>query len=290
MRAQANGIEIEYETFGDPSDPPLLLVMGLGAQMVWWNPDFCRALADRGFHVIRFDNRDVGLSTKIDTDIDVMASIGSILAGEPAEAPYSILDMASDAWGLCDFLGFDTVHLVGGSLGGMIVQQMAIDKPDRVATLTSHMSTTGDPDVGQPTEEAMAVLLAEPVADREGYIAQSLAAGRVLAGPTHCDEDWIAERSAQMFDRCFHPQGSTNQLLAILVSPSRTEGLRGIDVPARVIHGDADPLVTFSGGERTHEALAGSEFLVLEDSGHDLPRHYWTTVIEHITTMAARAA
>ncbi len=290
MRAPANGIELEYETFGDPQDPPLLLVMGLGAQLVWWHPELCHSLVDRGFYVIRFDNRDVGLSTKVDTHIDVLAAVAGVLQGEQVEAPYDLTDMAADAWGLCDHLGLDRVHLFGGSLGGMIVQQMAIDRPDRVATLTSFMSTTGDPDVGQPTPEALAVLLEPSPADRDLFVAKAVESGKVLNGPEHCDLDWIAERAALSFDRCFHPDGVANQLLAILVSPSRSAGLRRLDLPSLVIHGDADPLITISGGERTAECLQGSEFLRLDGMGHDLPRYFWATVIHHVVSLAARAA
>lgn len=289
MRAQSNGIEIEYETFGDPTDPPLLVVAGLGCQMKWWNPDFLQGFVDRGFHVVIFDNRDVGLSTKIDTHIDLMAAVAGYLQGDPVEAPYHLSDMSADAWGLCDALGLDRVNLMGASMGGMIVQQMAIDHPERVATITSIMSTTGEPDVGQPTPEAVGVLLQPAPTEREANLAQALEAGRLLAGPVYCDEDWIYERNAIQFDRCFHPEGQTAQLLGIVTSPPRSEALRNIDVPALVIHGDIDPLVTFSGGERTAESLRGSEFLVLENMGHDVPSHYWATIIEHVTALVARA-
>lgn len=290
MRAAANGIEIEYETHGDPGDPPLLLVMGLGCQLVWWHPDFVQSFVDRGFYVVVFDNRDVGLSTKIDTHLDLLAQVTGYLQGQPIEAPYRLADMAADAWGLCDALGLERVNLLGGSMGGMIVQEMAIAHPERVLSLTSVMSTTGDPDVGQPTPEAVAVLLQESPTEREAYIEQTLANGRFLAGPVWFDEDWIRERSARHYDRCFHPDGVTAQLLAIVTSPPRSDALRRLSVPALVIHGDIDPLVTFSGGERTAECLQGSEFLPLEDMGHDIPRHYWGTVIEHVTSLAARAA
>lgn len=289
MRAQSNGIEIEYETFGDPTDPPLLVVAGLGCQMKWWNPDFLQGFVDRGFHVVIFDNRDVGLSTKIDTHIDLMAAVAGYLQGDPVEAPYHLSDMSADAWGLCDALGLDRVNLMGASMGGMIVQQMAIDHPERVSTITSIMSTTGEPDVGQPTPEAVGVLLQPAPTEREANLAQALEAGRLLAGPVYCDEDWIYERNAIQFDRCFHPEGQTAQLLGIVTSPPRSEALRNIDVPALVIHGDIDPLVTFSGGERTAESLRGSEFLVLENMGHDVPSHYWATIIEHVTALVARA-
>jgi pimeloyl-ACP methyl ester carboxylesterase len=291
MRAAANGIELEYETFGDPGDPPLLLVMGLGAQMIWIHPDFCQDLVDRGFYVIRFDNRDIGLSTRItDHHIDVLGSITGLLQGQSVEAPYTLLDMADDAWGLCDHLGLDRVNLFGVSMGGMIVQQMAIDQPGRVASMTSVMSTTGDPDVGQPTPEAVAALIAPAPTEREAYLEHALANGRVLSGDEHCDEDWILERNALAFDRGLNPDGSAAHLLAVLISPSRSAGLRGLDIPSLVVHGDVDPLVTISGGERTAECLQGSEFLRLEGMGHDLPRYYWATVIHHVVALAARAA
>jgi len=282
-------MEIEYETFGDPTDPPLVLVMGLGCQLVWWNEDFVRSFVDRGFYVVILDNRDVGLSTKIDTHIDLMGSVMDYRQGNPIEAPYQLSDMAADTWGLCDDLGLDRVNLFGGSMGGMIVQQMAIDQPERAVSLTSVMSTTGDPDVGQPTPEAIEYLLSPAPAEREANLQQSLAGGKFLAGPEHCDEDWILERNARAFDRCFHPAGQTAQLLAVVTSPSRSEGLRSIDVPALVVHGELDPLVTISGGERTAECLRGSEFLRLDGMGHDIPRYYWSTIIQHVTSLAARA-
>ena len=289
MRAPANGIEIEYETLGDPSDPPLMVVAGLGCQLKWWSPDFLQGFVDRGFFVITFDNRDVGLSMKIDTHINLMEAVAGYLQGKPIEAPYQLSDMAADAWGLCDALGLDRVNLIGASMGGMIVQQMAIDNPERVVSLTSIMSTTGDPDVGQPTAEAVGVLLEPAEPDREANLAAGLRIGQLYAGPVYFDDDWILERNARQFDRCFHPEGATAQLIGIVTSSPRSEGLRGIDVPALVIHGDIDPLVTLSGGERTAECLRGSEFLVLENMGHDVPRHYWATIIEHVTAIAARA-
>ena len=289
MRATANGIEIEYETHGDPADPALLLVMGLGCQLVWWSPEFVQSFVDRGFFVVTFDNRDVGLSTKIETHIDLMGAVAGYLQGDQIEAPYQLSDMAADAWGLCDAIGLDRVNLLGGSMGGMIVQEMAIAQPERVLSLTSIMSTTGDPDVGQPTPEAVALLLTPAPTDRTENIEAGVVSGRFLAGPTWFDEDWIRERNTRQFDRCFHPDGVTAQLLAIVTSRPRGDLLRAIDVPALVVHGDIDPLITFSGGERTAECLAGSEFLPLADMGHDIPRHYWGTIIEHVSSLAARA-
>ena len=291
MRAATNGIEIEYETFGDPADPTLLLVHGLGAQLLSWHPDFCEGLVDRGFHVVRFDNRDVGLSTKIDGgDTDVVASMMAAFSGGPVDAPYVLADMVADAWGLLDHMGVERAHLMGASMGGMIVQQMAIDRPERTLSLTSHMSTTGDPDVGQPSAEAVSLLLAESPAEREAYIEREVANARFLSGPVHADDDWAREKAALAYDRCFYPEGVGRQLLAVLVSPPRSPGLRGLDVPALVVHGEIDPLIDISGGERTAECLEGSEFLRLEDTGHDLPRYYWASVIQHVTALASRAA
>lgn len=291
MRAPSNGIEIEYETFGDPADPTLLLVHGLGAQLVSWHVDFCQGLVDRGFHVVRFDNRDVGLSTKIeDHGTDVVATILAAMGGQPFEAPYLLPAMAADAVGLLDHLGVERAHVMGASMGGMIVQQMAIDHPERVQSLVSHMSTPGDPDVGQPTPEAVSVLLEAAPAEREANIDKAVEDSRLLSGPVHADDEWARERAGLSYDRCYYPEGVSRQLLAILASPSRSAGLRALDVPSLVIHGDIDPLIDISGGERTAECLRGSEFLRLEDCGHDLPRYYWGTVIQHVTALASRAS
>jgi pimeloyl-ACP methyl ester carboxylesterase len=291
MRAPSNGIEIEYETFGDAGDPPLLLVMGLGAQLVSWDVELCESLVDRGFYVIRFDNRDVGLSTKVpvDENLDVMAEMLKALAGEAPAAPYLLADMAADTVGLLDHLGIDRVHLVGASMGGMIVQQVAVDHPERLLSLTSIMSTTGDPDVGQPKPEVLPVLLDPAPAERDAYIAHSVEGSRTIGSPEHFDEDRAALKAGQSFDRCYYPRGTANQLMAILASGSRTEGLRKLDVNTLVIHGDVDPLVTVSGGERTAEVIPGAELMILEGMGHDVPVFYWPQVIEAITGLASRS-
>ena len=292
MRAPSNGIEIEYETFGDPGDPPLLLVMGLGAQLVSWDVDLCESLVDRGFFVIRYDNRDVGLSTKVpvDENVDVMTELMKVIAGEGTEPLYLIADMAADAAGLLDHLGIDRAHVVGASMGGMIAQQFAIDFPDRLLSLTSIMSTTGDPDVGQPKPEVLAVLLDPAPTEREANIAHSVEGSRIIGSPEHFDPDRAAVKAGLAFDRCFYPRGTANQLIAILTSPSRSEGLRHVAVNALVIHGDADPLVTVSGGERVAEVIPGAELMILEGMGHDVPVFYWPQVIEAITSLATRSA
>jgi len=290
VRAPSNGIELEYETFGDGDDPTLLLVHGLGAQLVSWHVDLCESFVDRGFHVVRFDNRDVGLSTKVeDWGVDAPVALATALGGGTIEAPYLLVDMAADAWGLLDHLGVERAHLFGASMGGMIVQQMAIDRPDRVASLTSHESSTGDPDVGWPSELALR-FMTEPVAtEREANVEQAMRNSLMLCGPTHFDEPWARQRAEMSFDRSFYPVGVARQLLAILASPSRSDALRALDLPALVVHGEIDPLIHFSGGERTAECLR-APLLRLADVGHDLPSYYWTTVVERITAMAASAA
>jgi pimeloyl-ACP methyl ester carboxylesterase len=289
-RTAANGIELEYETFGDSGDPPLLLVMGLGAQMVSWDPDFCEALVGRGFFVIRFDNRDVGLSTKIDTpEQDLLAAITAALAGERLSAPYLLSDMADDAWALVDALGLDRVHVVGASMGGMIAQTMAIQRPERVLSLTSIMSMTGEQPYGEPKPEILPVLLERAPSEREANIAFNVESSRSISSPEFFDEDRTRRRHALAFDRCYYPRGTGNQLLAVVASGSRDEALRQLHIPALVIHGTEDPLVTPSGGEHTAEVLRGSELIMFEGMGHDLPAHYWSQIIDAICSVAARA-
>ncbi len=288
--AQANGIELEYEIIGDDGGVPLLLIMGLGAQMISWDAELCMALTDRGFRVIRFDNRDVGLSTKFeDSKVDVTASLMAAMArGEPPDAPYHLDDMADDAAGLLDALGIPAAHVVGASMGGMIAQSLAISHPDKVLTLTSIMSTTGDPDVGQANPEIVPMLLRPPAATREEAIAAGVEGARLIQSPEHFDEDRARARATAEVDRMYYPAGTGRQLLAIVTSGSRTEDLRGLDVPALVIHGDLDPLVAPSGGARTAEAIPGAELLRLPTMAHDLPVVLWPQVIEAITRLAAR--
>jgi pimeloyl-ACP methyl ester carboxylesterase len=286
--APANGIEIAYETFGDSDDPTLLLIMGLGVQMLGWDEELCRMLAERGFRVVRFDNRDVGRSTQIVSGprADVMAAA----AGDFRSASYRLDEMAEDCVGLLDHLGADAAHAVGASQGGMIAQALAIRHPERVLSLTSIMSTTGDRAVGQPHPEAIPALLTRPPADREGFAEFVVGAWRVIGSPGfEADEDALRARGRASFDRGIHPEGTARQLVAILASGDRTAELEKLDVPTLVIHGTEDPLIDVSGGRATAAAIPGAELVLIEGMGHDLPRPLWPRFVDLIAENAARA-
>ena len=278
--ARANGIDLEYEEFGDPSKPTLLLVMGLGAQMIVWDERFCQLLADRGFHVIRYDNRDVGLSTKFDDAGE--PNLAAAMGGDGSSAAYLLADMADDGIGLLDALGIDKAHIVGASMGGMIVQEMAIRHADRVLSLCSIMSTTGDRAVGQPTAEAMTALLAPPPQNRDEALDLAVKAQKVIGGTYPVDEAKVRERAGRSYDRMNYPMGMARQLVAIMASPDRTPKLQQLDVPTLVIHGAVDPLVTPSGGEATAKAIPGAELLVLDGMGHDTPEQLWPQIVDAI--------
>ena len=283
-----NDIEICYESFGPDDAPPLLLVMGLGAQMTLWSPGFMSELLDRGFRVIRFDNRDVGLSTKSSGEPpDVMAIYAQFLGGQPLDAPYTLSTLAADAIGLLDALGIPAAHIVGASMGGMIVQTIAIEHPDRVLSLTSIMSTTGHTEVGQPDPESMMALLTPAPTDRDGAIRQSVETSRVISGDMF-DESLSRSIATESFDRCFNPAGTAFHLVAIAASGDRTEALGSLDVPTLVIHGRQDSLVALSGGEATAAAIPGAELLVFGRMGHDLPALYWPQIADAIFNIAAR--
>ena len=287
-RAKANGVEIEYDTFGDPAAPALLLVMGLGAQMIAWDEELCERLVERGFFVIRYDNRDIGLSTKFDDG--PQPDLTALLSGDGSSAPYLLADMADDAVGLLDALGIARAHIVGASMGGMIVQSIAIAHPERVLSVCSVMSTTGARDVGQPTPEAMGALLVPPADSREQAIEQSVAGSLVISSTGYpFDEERVRERAGAAYDRSYNPAGMGRQLAAILASPDRTEALGHVELPTVVIHGDIDPLVTLSGGQATAAAIPGAELLVMPGMGHDLPLGLWGSVVDAIAKNAERA-
>jgi pimeloyl-ACP methyl ester carboxylesterase len=285
--APSNGIELCYDTFGDPDDPTMLLVMGLGSQMIHWYDDFCAAVVDRGFHVVRFDNRDTGESTWFD---DVPASVQGALAGGAVDVPYLLADMADDAVGLLDHLGVDRAHVFGVSMGGMIAQTIAIRHPARVASLASVMSTTGDPDVGTPTSEAMAALMAVPPTTREAYQDAAVHHAEVWGSPGLFDAARLREAAGRAWDRGYNPAGTARQLVAILSSGSRSADLAGLDVPTVVVHGTADTLVQPSGGERTAEAIPDAKLVVIEGMGHDLAPPLWPQIIDAVTGHAAEHA
>jgi pimeloyl-ACP methyl ester carboxylesterase len=268
-KTTANGITLEYDTFGDAGSPPVLLIMGLGAQMTLWEPEFCQGIADRGYYVIRFDNRDIGLSTWLDESGAL--ELNDVITGA-VSAPYSLVDMAADAAGLLDALGIASAHIVGASMGGMIAQTFAIEFPEKTRTLTSIMSTTGSPTVGQSTPEALGSLLGPAPTTREEAIERGVLLAKVIGSPGYdFDEPRIRERAASDYDRSFHPDGSVRQVAAIVSQPDRTASLRDVRVPTLVIHGADDPLVDPSGGRATADAVPGATLKIVPGMAHDLP-------------------
>lgn len=283
-RATCNGIEIEYETIGKPSDPPLLLIMGLGAQLNRWPLQFCKDIADRGRYVIRFDNRDVGLSTKLDR---VRApSIREIYAqkarGERPVVPYTLNDMAADTFGLLDALRLPAAHVVGVSLGGAVAQLMAIEQPERVLSLTSIMSTSGRPGLPFGTPQALQRVSSARPADREDFIEHALETDRILSGPTPIDEARAREGAALAFDRGRSPEGFSRQLAAFSAQQSRHDALAGVRVPSLVIHGAADPLVPVEAGRDVAACIPGARYLEIAQMGHYLPTGTWPEITDAI--------
>ena len=289
---KANGIDIEYEEFGDRRGRPLLLIMGLGAQMILWREDFCKQLAQRGHRVIRFDNRDVGKSSTLDHLglPNVMAAVTATLLRQPVSAPYLLRDMAADAAALLDVLGIKRAHVVGASMGGMIAQALAIEHPQRVLTLTSIMSTTGNPNLPPAKPAALSSLLMPPPTDRQQSIERAVTVFRTIGSPGFpFDEAEIRELAARSYDRGFNPDGVARQFVAIVASGSRTDALKSVKVPALVIHGKDDPLVPVEGAYDTAAAIPGAQLLVIDGMGHDLPRPAWPRVIDAISTLTARS-
>jgi pimeloyl-ACP methyl ester carboxylesterase len=285
--ATTNGIDIVYETIGDPSDPPLLLVMGLGMQLIHWDRNLCEQLAERGFYVIRFDNRDAGLSTKIDAPVP---DVRRAMLGRRVDAPYLLGDMADDAFGLLDHLGIEAAHVVGVSMGGMIAQTMAISRPERVLSLISIMSTTGERRVGRPKLRVMTVLLRQAPQEREGFIDHFVRVFRMIGSRGFpLDEARVRELAAATYDRNHDRAGTARQLAAILASGDRTASLRSLSVPTTVIHGRNDPLVPFRGGKATARAIPGARLIEIPGMGHDLPEQIWPLVIDAVVETAARA-
>lgn len=291
MATTTNGdVTINYETFGQAGDPTLLLINGLGSQLINYEPAFCELFVAKGFHVVVFDNRDVGLTSKTAGAVpDVTGYMAKFRAGEPVEsAPYTLRDMANDGFAVLDAVGADAAHIAGMSMGGMIVQRMAIDNPDRVLSLTSIMSTTGSPAVGQATPEAGKVLVTAPPEDREGYIEHTIASRKVTGG-SHDAADYWRVHAGKMYDRMFYPAGSAFQIVAVASDGNRTEALGSVSVPTLVIHGRLDSLIQLSGGEATAAAVPGAELLVIDEMGHDLPSEIWDEVSTAMMAVAGRA-
>jgi pimeloyl-ACP methyl ester carboxylesterase len=291
--ARANGIELCYEIFGDADAEPMLLIMGLGGQMIHWEDDFCRQLAGCGFRVIRFDNRDIGKSSHLSggKPLTAVELLKLRFLKIPVAAPYRLRDMAEDTVGLMDVIGIKSAHLVGISMGGMIAQEIAISYPQRVRSLTSIMSTTGNPKVPGPTREAAAMLMAPRPVTREEYFARFAQTWKILrVGSFPQDEALDRSRAERTFERGLNPAGVARQLRAILASGSRKERLRSVKAPTLVIHGTVDPLVHPMGGKDTAASISGAKLLMIEGMGHALPIPMWPQIIDAIDKHAHAAS
>jgi pimeloyl-ACP methyl ester carboxylesterase len=283
--ARVNGIDICYEIFGDANAEPMFLIMGLGAQMVLWDDAFCEQLAARGFRVIRFDNRDIGQSSKLTGDrrLTPMELLKLRFLKIPVAAPYRLRDMAEDTTGLMDVLGIKSAHLVGASMGGMIAQEIAISFPQRLRSLTSIMSTTGNPRIPPPTRAAAALLMAPPPTTKDEYLARFAQTWKMLrVGSFPEDEALDRSRAERCFERGLNPAGVGRQLRAILASGSRKERLRTVKAPTLVIHGTVDPLVHPAGGKDTAASIPGAKLLMVEGMGHAIPLPMWPQIIDAI--------
>lgn len=294
-QAPTNGIFVEYESHGPADAEPVLLIMGLGTQMTRWPAPLYGKLVDRGLRVIRFDNRDVGLSAKLDDagPVDMTAVIGALMQGRKPEVPYLLSDMAADAVGLLDHLGIESAHVVGASMGGMIAQMIAAEHPARVLSLTSIMSSTGNPALPRATPEAMAVLTnrpPHPETDLEGYLDHSVRAARVLGSPGYpMTEEALRERSLHDVRRSHYPAGFQRQYAAIAASGDRREKLKNITAPTVVLHGADDPLVPLAAGQDTAASIPGAEMRVVPGMGHDVPPGLYDTIVDAIMAAVARA-
>jgi pimeloyl-ACP methyl ester carboxylesterase len=287
--APANGIELAYQEMGPADGEPLLLVMGLATQMIAWDEGFCGLLVERGFRVVRFDNRDIGRSTRI-RSAGVPRRV-DMMMGRRASAPYLLRDMAADTVGLMDHLGIDSAHVVGASMGGMIAQTTAIEHPERVRSMVSIMSNTGSRWTGMPSRKAMAVLLGRPPKGREAAIERAVRTFKVIGSPGYpFEEDRVREIAGRSYDRGHSGAAVLRQLHAITASGDRTQALRGVRAPTAVIHGDRDPLIRPAGGRATAGAIPGARLRMIDGMGHDLPRQLWPVFAEEIAANAALAS
>lgn len=279
--AKVGELELCFETFGSATAPPMLLIMGLASQMLMWDDEFCEQLAARGFRVIRFDNRDIGRSSQLRGAI--IPTRWQLMRRSARGAAYTLEDLAADTVGLLDHLKIDKAHIVGASMGGMIAQLVAVNHPDRVLSLVSIMSTTGNRGVGKPQPKMMMRLMRKRPRERDAYIEDHIETYRAIGSKGFdFEEEYKRERAARLFERGVYPAGSARQLAAVASAPDRTEALRGISAPTTVIHGDADPLVDVSGGRATAEAIPGARLVIFPGMGHDLPRALWPEIIDAI--------
>jgi len=288
MRARTNGIELEYDTFGRPGDPSMVLIMGLALQMLAWDDAFCEGLAARGLRVIRFDNRDVGLSSRIEQG--GLPDIPAVLAGDHSSVAYSLDDMALDAVGLLDALDIEKAHVVGVSMGGMIAQCMALRHRARVRSLASIMSNTGELELAKVSPAVLQAMMTPPAPERAAHVEHGLGLWRLLGSPGFpFDEQRTRERVGRAFDRSFYPIGVARQMAAIVSAQNRTTALAEVRLPSVVIHGADDPLIPVSGGEATARAIPGAKLVVIPGMGHDLHPQVWARVTDELAANAARA-
>src|SRR4051794_21050412 len=283
------GVELCYQTFGTPGDDPLVLVMGLAGPMTWWDPELCTMLAEAGFHVVRYDNRDTGRSSRVEGRVTRGQLVRSFL-GKGGRAPYTLSDMAGDAFGLMDHLGWDSAHIVGVSMGGMIVQTMAVEQPERVRSMTSIMSTLGKRTVGWQHPSLLPQLIGPRQAGREAYVASSAKMWQLIGSPGYpSDEAKVRKRAEETYDRGVSAAGVMRQMLAILNQPNRSRALASLRIPAAVVHGSADKMVHVSGGRATARAIPGAELLLIDGMGHDMPEDLFETLTDIIRRTADRA-
>ena len=289
-KAIIDNTEIEFETIGNPNSKPLLLIAGLGGQLLAWPDEICDSLADRGFFVIRFDNRDVGLSTKFeDAEIPDFMRINEAYArGEKPEVPYTLEDMARDAVGVLDALKIDKAHICGASMGGLIAQVLAYRYPSRVQTLAVIMSTTGNPNLPQGKPEVMAAFFAPVPSEREAYIEEMVKRDHLIHGEFVFDEDQGREYRAKEYDRCYYPDGSIRQLAAMAVPGNVKPHISAIQVPTIVIHGAADPFYSIEAGKEIADTIHGADLLVIDGMGHSLPKEILPQVIDALVSNSNR--
>ncbi len=293
-KAQANGIEIEYETFGDRSGRPLLLIMGLGSQLTGWSQEVLRQLVDEGHRVIIFDNRDTGLSSKLEEAgaPDVSGMLKALSRGEEISVPYTLKDMGDDAVGLLDYLNIKKAHICGLSMGGAIAQTIAINHPERLLSLILISAPTYNPDLPQPKPEITNLLRAPTGADRAAYVDKAIQMSRVISGSGFSlDEEWIRQISARAYDRCYYPEGNGRHLLARLANKNRRPALQSITVPTLVIHGDEDPLLPVENALDAAETIPGAELMIIKGMGHYPPhRGPWLQIVKAISAHTRKAS